>query len=120
MRLAGPILAIMMGLGASAQAGDVTNAARVEPAVTAPEQEPAEPGHCLSRQEQRAKAAARAVVPLSKAVRTARTRAGGDLLGAKLCERNGKLVYLLTLLGRDGKVVRTTVDAGNGSVIGGR
>ena len=35
-----------------------------------------------------------------------------------LCERNGKLVYLLTLLGRDGKVVHTTVDAGNGSVIG--
>jgi uncharacterized membrane protein YkoI len=119
MRLAGPILAIMMGLGASAQAGDVTNAARVEPEVTATP-EPGEPGRCLSRQEQRAKAVARSVVPLSKAVRTARSHASGDLLGAKLCERNGKLVYLLTLLGRDGKVVRATVDAGNGSVIGGR
>jgi uncharacterized membrane protein YkoI len=118
MRLAGAILAAVIGVAAGAQAGEATNAVRVEPAVAA--HESAEPGRCLSRQEQRAKALAHAVVPLSKAVRNARVRGSADLLRARLCERNGKLVYLLTLLGRDGKVVRTTVDAGNGGVIGGR
>jgi uncharacterized membrane protein YkoI len=30
------------------------------------------------------------------------------------------LVYVLTVLGRDGKVTRATVDADSGTVIGGR
>ncbi len=138
MRLAAPILLVLMGLGtASAQTDDIVGASHPEAAIaTAPPQAPvpsnqggavpsnqagAVPSNrCLSRQEQRSKAAARLVVPLSKAVRGVRARGAGELIGARLCERNGKLVYLLTLLARDGKVLRTTVDAGNGGVIGGR
>src|SRR5262245_3576808 len=68
--------------------------------------------HCLTRAEQRAQAAAHAVVPLSLVI--ARVKDHGSVIGARLCERGGKLVYLLTVLGRDGKVARTSVDAANG------
>jgi hypothetical protein len=73
-------------------------------------------GHCLSRQEQRARIAARTVVPLAKAVRAVRAARGrgDDILHARLCERDGRLVYLLTVLARGGKVVRVAVDAGSG------
>jgi len=75
-------------------------------------------GHCLSRQEQRARIAARTVVPLAKAARAVKGRRD-TLLNARLCERDGKLVYLLTVLARGGKVLRATVDAGTGTVIHG-
>ncbi len=77
-------------------------------------------GHCLSRQEQRARIAARTVVPLAKAVRAVRAARGrgDDILHARLCERDGRLVYLLTVLARGGKVVRVAVDAGSGVPIG--
>ncbi len=77
-------------------------------------------GRCLSRQEQRARIAARTVVPLAKAVREVRAANGrrDDILHARLCEREGRLVYLLTVLARGGKVVRVAVDAGSGIPIG--
>jgi hypothetical protein len=77
-------------------------------------------GRCLSRQEQRARIAARTVVPLAKAVREVRAARGrgDDILHARLCEREGLLVYLLTVLARGGKVVRVAVDAGSGIPIG--
>ena len=77
-------------------------------------------GHCLSRQEQRARIAARTVVPLAKAVRAVRVARGrgDDILHARLCERDGRLVYLLTVLARGGKVVRVAVDASSGVPVG--
>lgn len=84
--------------------------AAVEPASAA--------GRCLTRQEQRARIAAKTVVPLAKAARAVKGR-GGDLLRARLCERDGRLVYLLTVLGRGGKVLRLAVDAGSGAPING-
>jgi uncharacterized membrane protein YkoI len=72
--------------------------------------------HCLTPNEQKAKTAAHAVVPLSRAMRSVRAR--GEIIHARLCEHGGRLVYLLTVLGRDGKVAQADVDAGNGSVIG--
>ena len=73
-------------------------------------------GYCLSRQEQRARIAARTVVPLAKAVRAVRAARGrgDDILHARLCEREGRLVYLLTVLARGGKVLRVAVDASSG------
>ncbi len=71
--------------------------------------------HCLSRAEQRVRTAAHAVVPLSRAMRGVRTR--GEVIQARLCEYSGHLVYLLTVLGHDGKVAQATVDAANGAVI---
>ena len=70
----------------------------------------------MSRQEQRARIAARTVVPLVKAARAVKGRRD-DLLHARLCERDGKLVYLLTVLAGGGKVLRAAVDAGSGTLI---
>lgn len=73
---------------------------------------------CLSRQEQRARVAAHAAIPLGKAVRVVKGR--GDLLRARLCERRGKLLYLVTILGRSGKVQRFAIDAKSGKLVGSR
>jgi hypothetical protein len=72
--------------------------------------------HCFTRAEQRAKTAAHAVVPLSRAMRAVRKH--GEVIHARLCERSGHLVYLLTVLAHDGKVAEASVDAVNGAVVG--
>lgn len=72
--------------------------------------------HCLSRAEQRARAAAHGVVSLSRAMRAVHKR--GEVIHARLCEHNGHLVYLLTVLDRDGKVAQASVDAASGTVVG--
>ena len=74
---------------------------------------------CLSPEERRAKIAAHAVVTLSKAIRALKVP-HREVVRASLSEHDGRLVYMLTVLGRDGKVTRATVDAGNGTVIVGR
>ncbi len=70
---------------------------------------------CLSPNEQKAKTAAHAVVPLSRAMRSVKQH--GEIIHALLCERGGRLVYVLTVLGRNGKVGQASVDAANGAVI---
>lgn len=77
----------------------------------------AERDRCLSPEERRAKIASRQVVPLARAIRATKARRA-EVVRASLCERDGKLVYLLTVLLRDGKVARVSVDAGSGTVIG--
>ena len=74
--------------------------------------------HCFSRNEQRQKTAAHTVVPLSRAMRQVKPR--GDLIQARLCERDGQLVYLLTVLAIDGKVAQASIDAANGALLGPR
>jgi hypothetical protein len=73
---------------------------------------------CLTRAEQRARSAANTVVPLAKAAQAVKAR-HGELLRARLCEQNGRLVYLLTVLPRGGKLVRATVDATTGTLVNG-
>jgi uncharacterized membrane protein YkoI len=70
---------------------------------------------CLSPNEQKAKTAAHAVVPLARAMRSVKQH--GEIIHALLCERGGRLVYVLTVLGRNGKVGQASVDAANGSVM---
>jgi uncharacterized membrane protein YkoI len=72
---------------------------------------------CLSRAEQRAAITDGVAIPLAKARQSIKGR--GDLVRARLCHDSGRLIYLLTVLTRDGKVQRVAVDATNGSVIGG-
>jgi len=74
--------------------------------------------HCFSRNEQRQKTAAHAVVPLSRAMRQVKPR--GDLIQARLFERGGKLVYLVTVLASDGKVAHASIDAVDGALLGPR
>ena len=73
---------------------------------------------CISRNEQRAAIADGKAVPLATARRAARQKTPGDLVNARLCRQSERLIYLLTVLARDGKVARVTVDAANGTIIG--
>jgi len=76
---------------------------------------------CLTKAEQHAAIAAHQAIPLAEIVKARRENGRhGELLRARLCRRGDGLVYVLTLLGRSGKVVRTAVDAANGEVISGR
>jgi uncharacterized membrane protein YkoI len=43
----------------------------------------------------------------------------GELLAVGLCEQGKRLVYVLTVLPRSGKVVHASVDAATGAMVGG-
>jgi hypothetical protein len=62
---------------------------------------------CLDQKERRAEIESGRVVRL------------GTLVRARLCRSNDGLVYVLTVLARDGKVARLTVDAVKGTLVGG-
>ncbi len=78
----------------------------------------AELSNCLNKEQRAAVLAGGKVVTLSQAISAARARKG-DVVRARLCQRPSGLVYVLTLLRRDGKVVRMTVDAQSGRLAGG-
>jgi uncharacterized membrane protein YkoI len=75
---------------------------------------------CLTPEQRRAAIAAHKAVPLTRAVRTVKTRIGGEVVNARLCEREKGLVYVLTVLARDGKVTQAMVDAADGHWLDGR
>ncbi len=78
-------------------------------------------GACLSKAEQRAAVEAHRAVPLAQAIKNVRDRGHrAEVVRARLCRKGDGLVYVLTLLTRNGKVIRTTVDAANGELINGR
>jgi len=69
---------------------------------------------CLSQEERRAVIAARKAVPLARAMRVVKARIAGEVLKARLCRQARGLVYVLTVLARDGKVTQARVDAADG------
>ncbi len=75
----------------------------------------ADAGACLSKEQRRAVIAAKQVVPLTVAIAAVR-RPRGEVVKARLCQSPKGLVYLLTLLARDGKVTRATIDASTGKL----
>jgi hypothetical protein len=75
--------------------------------------------HCLTGEEQRAATANGKTVPLAAVIHTLH-RAPKDVIKAQLCQEPERLIYMLTLLGRDGKVKRAIVDATSGAVVGER
>jgi hypothetical protein len=79
----------------------------------------AEPAHCLTGAEERTAIASGKAIAFAAVVRTLH-RAPKDIIGARLCREGDRLIYLLTLLGRDGKVRRATLDAASGAVVGER
>jgi len=91
-------------------------------ALLAAPAEAIEVGHrtCLSKEARTAAIASGQAIPLAQAMRAVRGRAGRELVRARLCETPKGLIYMLTLLGRDGKVTRASVDARNGTVVTGR
>ncbi len=72
---------------------------------------------CLTGEQQRAAIAERRAVPLAAVRRSVRARVPGELVRARLCQEPERLIYLLTVLPRDGKVRRVIVDAKNGTVV---
>lgn len=76
---------------------------------------------CLSKSEQRAAISTGQAVTLAQAIRSAHGSVRGhgsrEVVNAKLCREEKGLVYLLTVLSRDGKVTRMTVDATSGKVV---
>ncbi len=76
---------------------------------------------CLNKAEQRAAVADHQAVPLAQAIATLRVaNPRAEAVRARLCKADNGLVYVLTLLARNGKVTSATVDAGNGNIVGGR
>jgi uncharacterized membrane protein YkoI len=73
--------------------------------------------NCFSADETREHVVRHGLVPLNDVVRSARGTGRADLISARLCETNSMLVYMIAMLGRDGKVMRLTVDARSGDVI---
>jgi uncharacterized membrane protein YkoI len=76
---------------------------------------------CLSKAEQKAALSTGQTVTLAAAIRSARGSVRGrgarEVVKARLCREEKGLVYLLTLLTRDGKVTHTAVDATSGKVV---
>jgi hypothetical protein len=75
---------------------------------------------CLNHQERRAANESGKLIHLATAIRSARKRMPGTVVRARLCRNKDGLVYVLTVLARDGKVARLTVDAVKGTVVGNR
>jgi hypothetical protein len=76
---------------------------------------------CLSRAEQRAAVASNHAISLAQAIKFLREhRRYSEVVRARLCQQDQKLVYVLTLLGRSGKVITATIDAVNGEFRVGR
>jgi uncharacterized membrane protein YkoI len=80
----------------------------------------AERRHCLTPQERKAAIAAHKAVPLARAMRVVKAKIGGEVVGARLCRQEPKgLVYVLTVLARNGKVTLARIDAADGHWLGG-
>jgi uncharacterized membrane protein YkoI len=77
-------------------------------------------GSCLSREERRAALASSQTVGLATVIRSVKGRSNREVIRVRLCRSPKGLVYVLTLLARDGKVTRATVDATSGTVVGAR
>jgi hypothetical protein len=90
------------------------------PARAAPEEDHV----CLTKAEQRAALSSGQTVTLAAAIRSVRGSVRGrgarEVVNARLCRGPNGLVYLLTLLTRDGKVTHTAVDATSGKVVDAR
>jgi uncharacterized membrane protein YkoI len=76
---------------------------------------------CLTLQERNAVIAARKAVPLARAMRVVKSKVSGEVVNARLCRRDPAkgLVYVLTVLSRNGKVTEARVDAADGQWLGG-
>jgi hypothetical protein len=72
---------------------------------------------CLTRDQQRSAITERRAVPLAAVRTSVRAKVPGEMVRARLCQEPDRLIYLLTVLPRDGKVRRVIVDAKNGAVV---
>lgn len=69
---------------------------------------------CLTEAEVREVVTNRVVIPQIQALRLARTTTGGDAIRASLCRMDGGLIYIITMLARDGKLERVRIKGETG------
>jgi uncharacterized membrane protein YkoI len=74
---------------------------------------------CLDQKQRRAASESGGLIRLSAAMRAAKAQMPGTVVRARLCQGQDGLVYVLTVLARDGKVARIAVDAVKGTLVGG-
>lgn len=74
------------------------------------------PNACLTADEMHSAVNANEAVAPALAHRRAREAAQGDILRMRLCREDGVLMYLVTVLKRDGRVARVTIEAVSGKV----
>lgn len=74
-------------------------------------------GGCLSQRDAIAAVQSGKAVPLAKIRDDAQDAAGGEMIDADLCPRDGRLAYVITVLKPEGKVVTAVVDAASGRLI---
>ena len=73
---------------------------------------------CLTRAEQQAAVSGGQAVPLAAAIKAARAHSRArQVVRAQLCRDAKGLVYVLTVLARDGRVTHARVEAANGGLI---
>jgi uncharacterized membrane protein YkoI len=72
---------------------------------------------CFGAEETRQLVIRHELISLNDVVRSARNGGASDLISARLCETNSQLVYMIAMLGRDGRLLRMIVDARTGTVI---
>ncbi len=76
---------------------------------------------CLTKAEQRAAVASHKAISLAKAIKAPRQHGRhAEVVRARLCHNGDRLFYVLTLLGRSGKVITATVDAASGEPVSAR
>jgi uncharacterized membrane protein YkoI len=74
---------------------------------------------CLSQDERRTIISTHKAVTLARAIHVVKARLGGEVVKARLCRQEKGLVYVLTVLARDGKVIQARVDAADGKWLDG-
>lgn len=93
-----------------------TQAARAGSAVMMAQVYPREA--CFSRKEAIQAVQAGRARPLREMRAVAEKAAGGEMVDADMCNQNGVLTYVLTVLTGSGKVSYVTLDATKGSILG--
>jgi uncharacterized membrane protein YkoI len=73
---------------------------------------------CFSTAETREKIVAHGLFEPFRVMRSAASRSQAEAIGVKLCRWGEELVYEMSLLRRDGRVIHVFVNAKTGQVIG--
>lgn len=80
--------------------------------------EPEQDRVCFSTAETREKILAHGLFEPFRVMRSAANRSQADAIGVKLCRWSEELVYEMSLLRRDGRVIHVFVNAKTGLVVG--
>lgn len=116
-RLAIPFLSLFAAIGCLGLSGPAS-AGTDQPILVAASEKPAQT--CLTDSELRDEVSAKRAIPQPAALRAARAVVPAEPVRARLCRRDGTLVYVITALAKDGKVTRIVLEAETGRVIGQR